>query len=254
MISEIEPNNKPGSDYKLYMLSQILESKNLNLSANERGTDKGDYHCYIDLFYEKEFIKFRHRKNRLIEIGVRSGASLALWVNYFSDIEIYGFDIEPISSPHGPVRQYIEYPNIHFIQKDAYLEESAAELKGKFTIIIDDGPHTLKSQIQFLKLYLEKLDNDGILIIEDILRPYRDSLALIQSLPKGNKYIFEIYNFEKIKEGGGFLLVIRHNKSNKNLFFRKIPIIWGAFIELFIVFKRRLSRGDFSFKDRRKVN
>ena len=38
-------------------------------------------------------------------------------------------------------------------------------------MMLDDGPHTLKSMKQFIKLYSPLLANNGILIIEDIQNP-----------------------------------------------------------------------------------
>jgi hypothetical protein len=38
----------------------------------------------------------------------------------------------------------------------------------KFDFMLDDGPHTLESMIQFIKLYSQLLTEDGILIIEDV--------------------------------------------------------------------------------------
>lgn len=38
-----------------------------------------------------------------------------------------------------------------------------------FDIIIDDGPHTLISQVMFIKKYLPLLNQGGIMIIEDII-------------------------------------------------------------------------------------
>jgi hypothetical protein len=38
----------------------------------------------------------------------------------------------------------------------------------QFDVIIDDGPHTLDSMIQCIKLYLPLLSEHGVLIIEDI--------------------------------------------------------------------------------------
>jgi len=35
-------------------------------------------------------------------------------------------------------------------------------------MILDDGPHTLESMKQFIKLYLPLLTLDGVLIIEDV--------------------------------------------------------------------------------------
>ena len=49
--------------------------------------------------------------------------------------------------------------------------------------MIDDGPHSLSSQIMFLNLYLDKLDETGVLVIEDILFAYRDCYRLMRALP-----------------------------------------------------------------------
>lgn len=38
----------------------------------------------------------------------------------------------------------------------------------KFDLLLDDGPHTLDSMKQFIKLYSQVMTDDGILIIEDL--------------------------------------------------------------------------------------
>ena len=232
-------------------LFQILNDLNLNLSTNPRGTDKGDYKSYITNFYEAEFSIIRKNKIRLLEIGVRSGASLALWANYFKNIEIVGLDISEIGTPIGPVKEYIDYTAIQYYCKDAYSPGVVHVINGKFQILIDDGPHSLTSQIRFLELYLNKLDDNGILIIEDILFGYRDCYQLMKSLPKGNRYLFEIYNFENIKKDGGFLFVVRHNPERKYFLFKKGYLIMRSIFELLNVLIGRIKRGDFSLKDRR---
>lgn len=45
----------------------------------------------------------------------------------------------------------------HFLNKDI-----------KFDFILDDGPHTLESMKQFIKLYSQIMTENGILIIEDV--------------------------------------------------------------------------------------
>jgi len=50
---------------------------------------------------------------------------------------------------------------------DAYDEKFSKKFK-QFDIIIDDGPHTLESQLKSIELYLPKLKQDGLFIIEDI--------------------------------------------------------------------------------------
>ena len=232
-------------------LIQILSELDLNLSSNPRGTDKGDYKSYVSGFYESEFSKRRVEHNRLLEIGVRSGASLALWANYFLSIEIIGVDIVEVGSSVGPVKEYLDYPSVLFCCKDAYSQDVADTFEGDFSILIDDGPHSLSSQIRFLELYLPKLAEDGVLIVEDILRSYRDCYQLMKALPRGNKYLFEIYDFDSIKEDGGFLFVVRHNKSGKRYLGQKAYLMFRTLIEWMKVLFRRLGRGDFSFQDRR---
>ena len=83
-------------------MDELLNEFNLNMPSNPRGTDKGSIKSYIHGFYEAEFGSRRALKNRLLEVGVRTGASLALWANYFKDVEIIGIDVESAGSPAGP--------------------------------------------------------------------------------------------------------------------------------------------------------
>lgn len=202
-------------------LMEILRDLNLNISTNPRGTDKGDFKTYVKGFYEQEFGRRQAARNRIFEIGVRGGASLALWANFFKDAEIIGADIEPVGAPAGPVKEYVDYPSVKFFCKDAYSAEFADSLPGKFTILIDDGPHSLASQKRFLELYLSKLDEDGVLIIEDVPRAYRSSFQFMLLLP-GDKYVFETHDFRSVsRTGDDFLFVVRHNKSGESLAARK---------------------------------
>lgn len=205
-------------------LSDILRELNLNISTNPRGTDKGDFKTYVKGFYEREFEPRQVEKNRLFEIGVRSGASMALWANYFRNAEVIGVDVEPAGTPAGPEKEYLNYPSVKFYCKDAYSLEFADSLTGMFTIMIDDGPHSLSSQKRFLKLYLSKLDKNGVLIIEDIQRAYRDSFQLMNMLPK-NQYLFETYDFRSNSNtGDDFLFVVRHNTSGQNQTLQKLHL------------------------------
>lgn len=224
-------------------LAELLVKLDLNISSNPRGTDKGDYKTYIRKFYESEFSRRQSDKNRLLEIGVRSGASLALWANYFKDVEIIGADVEDVGTHVGPVPEYLDYPSINFYCDDAYSQKFAESLTGNFSIMIDDGPHSLASQKQFLKLYLPKLKEDGVLIIEDIQRAYRDSHQLMETLPRGNKYIFEIYDFRsESRTGDDFLFVVRHNKSGERYFSRKMYVKFRSLLSWIAVPYRRIKR------------
>jgi hypothetical protein len=143
-------------------LKQILEfTEELN-TLDYIGTDKNTTHCFIDFFYEKEFEKYKDKNISLLEIGIKSGGSLYLWGKYFKNGQILGIDIADQSR-----KKWKCLSNISHIIHDAYDEKFNKDLKN-FDIIIDDGPHTLESQILCIKQYLPKLNKDGILVIEDI--------------------------------------------------------------------------------------
>jgi hypothetical protein len=210
-------------------LAEILRDLNLNLSTNPKGTDKGSHKTYISGFYEAEFGRRRNKKNRLLEVGVRTGASIALWANYFKDIEIFGLDIESVGSSAGPMPEYLDYPNVKFLCTNAYDPAVAKDLDLKFSILIDDGPHSLASQKEFIDLYLSKLTKDGVLIIEDIQGGYFHCYELMKRLPKG--FAFEIYNFSK-KSGAydDVLFVVRCGSDVIDDYIRKKDLVLRCFI------------------------
>jgi len=176
MKESMETNTGSNSqDRSNRTLVELLGALDLNISSNPQGTDKGDYKTYVRGFYESEFGRRRYESNRLLEVGVRTGASVALWANYFQNVEIIGLDVEDVGTAAGAVKEYLDYPSVQFYCNDAYNSEFVQSLEGSFSIMIDDGPHSLVSQKHFLELYLPKLDEEGVLIIEDIQRGYRHS-------------------------------------------------------------------------------
>jgi predicted O-methyltransferase YrrM len=129
----------------------------------EFGTDKEFNHRYCTAFYDKEFIKYKDKNIRLLEIGVHRGGGLAVFQEYFKNGEIYGVD----SMDFGAKQNCINFSRIHITYADGYRKDFVDTLDN-FDIIIDDGPHTKESHLQSLKLYLSKLNPGGIFVIEDI--------------------------------------------------------------------------------------
>lgn len=154
-------------------LIEIMEKKNLfgSWQTDSNGkmiesifTDKASPHTYIQNFYEEEFKKYKDKPINLLEIGVMSGGSLLLWSNYFKKANsLIGVDCtDEYLHPDCKNIEGVDY-YIH----DAYDVDFAKKLNS-FDIIIDDGQHTLESQIQCLEVYLPKLNREGVLIIEDV--------------------------------------------------------------------------------------
>jgi cephalosporin hydroxylase len=143
-------------------LKDILESTEELNTVDYIGTDKNTVHGFVDFFYEKEFENYRDKEISLLEIGVHIGGSLYLWGKYFKNGSILGIDIA------DKVREkWKVLANTKYIIGDAYDENIANSLKD-FDIIIDDGPHTLESQVLCIEKYLPKLKKGGLLVIEDV--------------------------------------------------------------------------------------
>ena len=120
-------------------------------------TDKDTVHSYLDTY--EELFKDRRDITDLLEIGIDKGGSLKLWSDYFENATIQGMDIVNVLKIENIERVYIDF-------LDAYDKKNIPNKK--FDIIIDDGPHTFMSVIQFLFYYLPLLKDDGIAIIEDV--------------------------------------------------------------------------------------
>ncbi len=130
------------------------------------GTDKGTTHNYIDGFYEKEFLKYKDKSIKILEIGIATGHSLLLWDRYFENhTGVYG--VENCAEGKVITEDLKKTDKIKLIIDDGYCKRTADSLPN-FDIIIDDGPHTLDSMIKCINLYLPKLNTGGVLIIEDV--------------------------------------------------------------------------------------
>ena len=207
-------------------LKTILRNYNLNISTNKFGTDKGDYKSYIDNFYELFFLKFRNKKINLLEIGFRHGASLFLWSMYFKNGNILGLDnhSDLALKDNTYVQDWISNKNIEIMICDAYNKKVSENIKKKFDFIIDDGPHTISSQILSIKRYFSKLNQNGFFIIEDLIYGYFSCLALLFFTPLSGD--IKIYNFRKDKPGrDNMIFLIKNKKYNFYAIFKRIVIL-----------------------------
>ncbi len=138
-------------------------------------TDKNTRHSYLDL-YEELFRSKKDSAKNILEVGIgqtpqQNGGSIKLWADYFKNAKIYGLDILPIETVYSPL---ITHPRIYlYTTCDAYntkfFMNHISSKKLRFDIVLDDGPHTQESMIKFIKLYSTVLEDDGILVIEDVL-------------------------------------------------------------------------------------
>jgi hypothetical protein len=150
MDSSIIPNN----DLEKY----FIENKGKKLHK---------WFHYLEI-YDKYFSKFRDRPIKILEIGVFGGGSMQMWKSYFSDVKIYGIDINPECKNHDDDNIEI------FIGSQAdrnFLGEVIHKI-GSIDILIDDGSHVMDHQIITFEELYNHINNGGIYICEDLHTSY----------------------------------------------------------------------------------
>jgi cephalosporin hydroxylase len=171
--------------------------------CDNRSTDKNTTHSYIEL-YETLFRTKVNSATHILEIGIgpntNYGGSILMWANYFQNAQIHAMDIVSI----GHVRtELTNHPRIHlYTSTDAYkqhvVDSNFISKDIQFDIMIDDGPHTLESMVNFIKLYSKLLKRDGILVIEDVQDiSWIDTLKKVTPLEL-NPFI-EVYDRRHVK-------------------------------------------------------
>lgn len=180
-------------------LSEIIQRLNLV-------TDKNSLHSYCDHFYEIELAKYKNKAIKLVEIGVDQGGSLIMWANYFPNAQIAGVDVEWRGNC---VEDCKKYQNIGLLQRNAYDYSFAAAIP-MVDILIDDGPHSLDSQMFTVKVLSNKINPGGILVIEDIEND-KNLEELVKAVPFHLKPYAEVIDLRNIKNRyDDLMLVIRY--------------------------------------------
>tara|TARA_R110002153_G_scaffold177685_1_gene330883 strand:- start:123 stop:701 length:579 start_codon:yes stop_codon:yes gene_type:complete len=118
---------------------------------------------YMENFYDNEFSKIQDTCENFLEIGCWQGESIKLWQDYFTDkTNIIGIDINDF--PSSGITKIID---------DGYSEKIVNKFDDNFfDVVLDDGPHTYQSFLDVMLKYFPKIKPGGILIIEDIIRPW----------------------------------------------------------------------------------
>lgn len=147
--------------------------------AEKHLTDKSMKHNRYSYFYNNTINKYLDRKDvkRVCEIGIghigcmdhmgvkySPGASLRMWEEFFPNAIIYGMDIEKsILFNSGRIECF-------WMDQDSeeIMSKSLSNCGGELDLIVDDGSHQLKHQLNTLKVAKEFLRPGGLLIIEDV--------------------------------------------------------------------------------------
>ena len=159
----------------------LTEVPDLTKIANDYGSDKGDtvFHAHgYTKFYSFLFEQFRLEHFRMLEIGLHRGEidpgrlltrkltsvpSIKMWLEFFPNAEVFGFDISDFSEA--------KEDRFTFHRGDMGSAEDLNKLKANLPplrVIVDDGSHAAyHQQFAFTHLF-EKVESGGFYIIEDL--------------------------------------------------------------------------------------
>jgi SAM-dependent methyltransferase len=156
----------------------------INASSGGNGDRKG-----YTAFYHMLFSNFKNKEINFLEIGIRHGASMQMWEEYFSSADLFGFEkdnghIEKCKMLAKRTKIFktdvsiADAPNVvnkHGVSVTP-LENTLQEVNTVFDVIIDDSTHWPADQIHIVNTAKRYLKSGGILIVEDLERNYSEDM------------------------------------------------------------------------------
>jgi hypothetical protein len=158
--------NKEAAEWQK-QLDKLQQSTLKELFLKHKCT-KGIDHGY-DKIYESDFKKLRNEPINILEIGVDQGRSIAVWLDYFPNANIYAMDIF-VRMPDTAIK-VLKNERVKYLKIDSTAPEVnnlIANWNVKFDIIIDDARHTPEANALTFKSIIPFLKPNGIYYIEDV--------------------------------------------------------------------------------------
>jgi len=143
-------------------------------------------HSYTPVYY-KLFKDKKDSVKKVLEIGIGTiwsmkhiedytvGASHKMWRDFFPNAQIYGIDIDPkVIFQEERIETYLMDST-----KPRNIRRLIRKIGSDLDIVIDDGPHGTRTQLNLAKTLLPLLTGNFIYIIEDSRNPeaLRDNLT-----------------------------------------------------------------------------
>jgi hypothetical protein len=145
---------------------EALNKLNINGFHCPGGTDKNSDHSYGRVY--EALLDVVPQGSSIMEVGIFHGGSMLLWRELFPESVIVGID--NCNNVDKSVMERLD-ERTTLIFNDAYDFTFVHQFEARecyYGLIVDDGPHTLKSQCDFLSLYLPLLQPGGVAVVEDI--------------------------------------------------------------------------------------
>ena len=134
--------------------------------------------------YEDKFESIRNDVTKILEIGLNTGGSHLMWLEYFPNAMVYAIDSRilyevVVKNKHtgGRIEMvdgWDERDEDRLVvfegdqSSDEDLNKFCSLYGGEFDIIIDDGGHSMRQQQTSLRALYNQLKSNGIYVIEDL--------------------------------------------------------------------------------------
>lgn len=143
--------------------------------AIKYGTDKSSKCHNYTTVYEQMFGAIRKDELKILEIGIATGASLRMWLEYFPNAEIHGIDITLDEYRKLMLVNSDAYPppndeRVHFHIGNQNDKDFLDSIGIDFDIVIDDGSHQVTDQIFTFKCLWP--NTRLVYVVEDVYGSY----------------------------------------------------------------------------------
>lgn len=130
-----------------------------------------DDHGYSKL-YNMLFRTLQNSVTNMTEVGIAAGQSVQAWYRYFPNAEIHAFDVhwlsDQVEANIDMLKPRVHAHIVNIIDGKVGSMEELGFVRESMDIIIEDGPHSVASQEDFLVKLFPLLKPGGFYIIEDI--------------------------------------------------------------------------------------
>jgi hypothetical protein len=203
------------------------------LDGVDKASLRGDIHCSWD--YLRHFgpilRQYRDETINVLEIGVSSGASLNLWLRYFSKATIIGVDIDPACASLSRERAKVEIGS----QDDREFMTRVARSYPP-TVVIDDGSHIGNHMIRSFEILFPLLMPGGAYIVEDLAFHFAyDGAEIVAAAPwydPAGELAFEYFS-RLIAAKAAHVTILKGATDGMNEIYRTIDsvcVVGGAII------------------------
>ena len=150
--------------------------KELTIKYDVDALELGYTQHYVDVLENNTTPEYNPRDDfkKVLEIGVETGRSHRLWLEYFPNANVYGYDIfkygveefNRLQEGNPYLDRSIMFEGDQSNVDD--LQRFLSEHGGDFDMIIDDGGHTMEQMQTSLNYLWNSLKSGGLYVIEDL--------------------------------------------------------------------------------------